>query len=153
RTSSSARSSRGLSCGRRGCTRTSRCGPTRRGRGGWRPWRRTSPKWPGAGSAGWCRLCYGPDGAGLTMKGDPRALLRACWSPLVTHAAQVYAAGPELADALRVCAAMSRRGVAGTIGYWNRQGEQPRQVADTYLAALDAVSREGTDCYLSIKAW
>src|SRR5262249_35870497 len=84
-----------------------------------------------------------PDGAGLAMKGDPRALLRACWSPLVNHAAQVYAAGPELADALRVCAAMSRRGIAGTIGYWNRQGEQPRQVADIYLAALDALSREG----------
>src|SRR5262249_39557112 len=36
---------------------------------------------------------------------------------------------------------------------WNRQGEQPRQVADIYLAALDALSREGPDCYLSIKAW
>jgi proline dehydrogenase len=87
------------------------------------------------------------------MKSNPRTLLRACWSPLVNHAAQVYAAGPELADALRVCALMSGRGIASTIGYWNRQGERPRQVADIYLAALDALSREGLDCYLSIKAW
>ncbi|HEV8713327.1 MAG TPA: proline dehydrogenase, partial [Candidatus Binatia bacterium] len=87
------------------------------------------------------------------MNSNPRTLLRACWSPLVKRAAQAYVAGPELADALQVCSSLSRQGIASTLGYWNREGERPRQVAEVYLTALATLSGKGPDCYLSIKAW
>jgi proline dehydrogenase len=87
------------------------------------------------------------------MNITPRTLLRACWSPLVKRATQAYITGPELADALHVCSSLSRRGIPSTIGYWNSEGERPRQIADTYLAALDSLSAEGLDCYLTIKVW
>src|SRR5262245_49216658 len=87
------------------------------------------------------------------MNTNPRALLRACWSPLVKRATQAYVAGPELADALHVCSSLSRRGIPSTIGYWNSVGEPPRQIADIYLAALDSLATEGLDCYLTIKVW
>ncbi|OLC32281.1 MAG: hypothetical protein AUH31_01120 [Armatimonadetes bacterium 13_1_40CM_64_14] len=81
-----------------------------------------------------------------------RHMLQACWTPLATRAARHYIAGPDLADALRTCRQLSRLGFAGTVGYWNGDSESPRQLADTHLAALDALAREGLNCSISIKA-
>jgi proline dehydrogenase len=81
-----------------------------------------------------------------------RHVLRACWTPLATRAARHYVAGPDLADALRTCRQLSRLGFAGTVGYWNGDSESPRQLADTHLAILDALAREGLNCSISVKA-
>jgi proline dehydrogenase len=78
--------------------------------------------------------------------------LRTCWRRLASIAARAYVTGPELGDALRACRHVSARGFASTVGFWNEGGEPLRQVAGEYLAALDAVSTERLDCYLSLKA-
>ena len=86
------------------------------------------------------------------MSGRLRGMLRACWLPLATRAAKSYLAGPALADALRTCRGLSDQGMGSTIGFWNGDADGPRKVADAHLAALDALSREPLDCYLSVKA-
>jgi proline dehydrogenase len=77
---------------------------------------------------------------------------RACWMPLARFAARAYVAGPSLADAVRAARRLSTRRFASTVGFWNRGDESPREVLGQYLAAIEAVGREGIDCYLSIKA-
>jgi proline dehydrogenase len=78
--------------------------------------------------------------------------------PHVLHAlarnalARSYFAGPELADALRVCERLSRRGYSATIGYWPNQVDTPREVADAYIAGIDAIADRGLDSTLSVKA-
>jgi proline dehydrogenase len=42
--------------------------------------------------------------------------------------------------------------MSSTIGYWNGDNDTPQLVARTYLTSMDAIVREGLDCYLSIKA-
>jgi proline dehydrogenase len=81
-----------------------------------------------------------------------RSMLRTYWSTLATRAARAYVAGPGLADALRTCSRLSRDGIASTVCYWDGGGDRPRHIADAYLAALDAVAREGLNCSLSVKA-
>lgn len=81
-----------------------------------------------------------------------RHMLRACWTPLATRAARHYIAGPGLADALRTCRQLSRLGFGGTVGYWNGDGESPRQLADMHVAVLDALAMERVDCSISVKA-
>lgn len=85
----------------------------------------------------------------------PRPLngaVRAWWRSLAKRAARTYVAGPGLADALQVCRRLDRRGVAGTIGFWNGDGDRPRAVADAYLAGSIAVSVERLKCALAVKA-
>ncbi len=72
--------------------------------------------------------------------------------PLATRAARRYIAGPNLADAVRTCHQLSRLGFGGTVGYWNTDNETPRELADTHLAVLEALAREGLDCSISVKA-
>ena len=55
-------------------------------------------------------------------------------------------------DALLACRAIGARGRASAVGFWNQAADEPRQVADNYLAAAEALSRSGLDSYLSIKA-
>jgi hypothetical protein len=63
-----------------------------------------------------------------------------------------YYAGPELANAVRVCQRLSRQGMSGTIGYWPSRDDTPRVVADAYIAGIDAVAAAGLNCSISIKA-
>ena len=86
------------------------------------------------------------------MSRSLRDMLRACWLPIAERAARAYVAGPELSDALRTGHWLSRQGFASSIGFWNGDDDEPRQVADAHLAALDALAGENLDCYLSIKA-
>lgn len=72
--------------------------------------------------------------------------------PASERAARAYVVGPALADALRACRRLSRRGLATTICPWNRAVDAPREVADAYCAALDALATENLDCSLSMKA-
>jgi len=82
-----------------------------------------------------------------------RRLARAAWRPLADRARRQYVAGLELGDALSLCQALARRGITGTVCFWNRPGEGRYVVADAYRAAaagLRAAALEG--CRLSIKA-
>jgi proline dehydrogenase len=79
-------------------------------------------------------------------------MISACWLPLAKRAARTYTAGPDLDDALQAGRALLREGYRSTICYWDGPHDQPQGVARAHLAALDALSREPLDCYLSIKA-
>jgi len=81
-----------------------------------------------------------------------RRLVWTSWRPIAERAARAYVAGPELADALQICHALARQGMATTICPWDGEGHTPRQVADSYLAALAGLAGTGLECYLSIKA-
>jgi len=81
-----------------------------------------------------------------------RRLVWSSWRPIAERAARAYVAGPELADALRVCHTLARQGITTTICPWDGDGDSPRQVADSYLAALRGLRGSALDCYLSIKA-
>jgi proline dehydrogenase len=82
----------------------------------------------------------------------PRDILRKCWTPLARRAARAYVAGPALGDAIDACRRAAHAGLASTIGFWNGDGQEAREVAAAYLGALDALGRESLDCYLSVKA-
>jgi proline dehydrogenase len=79
-------------------------------------------------------------------------VLRASTHPIARWASRAYIAGPDLTDAIRACHRFSERKIASTIGYWNGDDDTTEKVADTYVAALDALMMERLDCYLSIKA-
>lgn len=70
---------------------------------------------------------------------------------VVRRAASRYIAGDTLADAHRVRQSLARRGLTATIGYWDADGEDPRQVTEQYLAGLDLLAETPGDDYLSIK--
>jgi proline dehydrogenase len=86
------------------------------------------------------------------MIGQIRRFVWSSWRPIAERAARAYIAGPTFTDALRVCQALAQHGMATTVCPWDGEGEQPRQVADSYLAALEGLGRTALDCYLSIKA-
>ena len=73
------------------------------------------------------------------------------WEPIRRRRASAYGAGPRLDQALDVCRRLATYGVASAIGYAANRGESARAVADIHLAAIDRLSAEGTDCYVSIK--
>ena len=81
-----------------------------------------------------------------------RRLVWVSWRPIAERAARSYVAGPTLSDALRVCDALARQGLAATICPWDGPGDPCRRVADAYLAAVHALARATLDCYVSIKA-
>ncbi len=62
-----------------------------------------------------------------------------------------YGAGPGLDQALGACRRLATYGLASTIGYAASTDDPPRAVADAHLAALERLSREEVDCYLSVK--
>src|SRR5206468_4107978 len=76
----------------------------------------------------------------------------ACWSRLEKVAAQAYIVGPELEDGLRACRAMAKANKAATLCYWVSAEETPENVTSAYLKAIDALSKEKFDAYLSLKA-
>jgi proline dehydrogenase len=84
-------------------------------------------------------------------KARGRALAKACVMPLVQRAARQYIAGESLADAQRVVEQLFSRGFQATIGFWDTEQQGAREVADQYLAGLEALAQAGPDSYLSIK--
>jgi proline dehydrogenase len=83
---------------------------------------------------------------------SPRSRLSAWLRPAIDRAARRYVAGPRPDHAIDRCVALSRIGVATTVGYWNDTGELSRQVVESYVAAADLVARARLDCYVSLKA-
>src|SRR5688500_16317348 len=82
----------------------------------------------------------------------------ACFSPdsilgaLNRFAARAYVTGSRLDDALEVRARLQRRGIAGSVGFWSAKSEPPRRVADEYIAVIERIAAERSDCNVSIKA-
>lgn len=73
-------------------------------------------------------------------------------SALAERAGRAYVVGPELADALRACHSLETRDLRSTICFWNRLTDAPRDIADRYLDAIDAIGDARLDCRVSIKA-
>jgi len=71
---------------------------------------------------------------------------------IIETLASSYVAGPELADALRVCHRAAAQGWAATVCPWNDDGDSPKTVVSRYLAAIRAVAEQKLNCYLSVKA-
>lgn len=80
-----------------------------------------------------------------------RSSIKACVSPVMRLASRKYIAGDTLADAARVQRDLANRGLDSTIGFWDTETHTAREVADQYLAALDALSTTAHQNYLSIK--
>jgi CelD/BcsL family acetyltransferase involved in cellulose biosynthesis len=70
---------------------------------------------------------------------------------LAVRAARGYIAGETAADAAIVQERLAQRGFSTTLGYWDATGENPRQVADQYLQALELLGKQPPEGYLSIK--
>ena len=83
---------------------------------------------------------------------DFQHLLRAGWISLVKRAARTYVVGPELTHALRVREDLCKQGFATTLGFRNREEDQPQQTVDAYCRALNAIAQTRQNCYLSVKA-
>ncbi len=66
--------------------------------------------------------------------------LKACAQPLIRRVARNYIAGDTLQDAVRVKEALATSGVAATIGFWDGESDNPRSVANQYLAGLEAIA-------------
>jgi len=81
-----------------------------------------------------------------------RKTIWAGWKRLAKLASRSYLAGAELQDAVQACRRFSEHGFAASVGYWNNPGDDPRLVADHYLATLDGLAHEDLNSYLSIKA-
>jgi proline dehydrogenase len=78
--------------------------------------------------------------------------LRFLGAPALRRAASAYVAGPRLDHALIASRALRGRGLASTVGFWNRATDEPSEVMRAYLAAVEALSQDGLPAHLSIKA-
>jgi proline dehydrogenase len=71
--------------------------------------------------------------------------------PLLPRTARGYVGGLTVEDALCVAQRLVGEQFASTLGFWNKDGCDSRQAADTYLEAIDRLARSGLDSYVSIK--
>ena len=77
--------------------------------------------------------------------------VKSCVMPVVKRATRKYIAGDTLDDAKRVTGQLAGRRLSSTIGFWDAESQNPRAVADQYLAGLDSLAGDERDTYLSIK--
>jgi proline dehydrogenase len=91
-----------------------------------------------------------PKGLG-GLKWRARGMASACMLPLMQRAARAYVGGESLGDALAVARRMANERLPTTLGFWNADEVQPRQVADDYLTAIEQITAAEIDGYLSIK--
>ncbi len=88
---------------------------------------------------------------GRTWAQRSRTQLRKLAAPIVRRAARRYIAGPKLEDALRLARELAAHSAACTLGFWDAPNSPPREVADHYLAAIDALASAGLPGYVSTK--
>lgn len=62
-----------------------------------------------------------------------------------------YIAGPEINDAVRICAQIDRYGWKSAICPWDSPEQSVESVANSYKDALNELKEQTFDCYLSIK--
>lgn len=88
---------------------------------------------------------------GSAVRKTARTALTSLAMPVMKCVARKYIAGDKLSDALAVQAKLSEVQTLATIGFWDAAGNTEREVADQYLAGIDALSSNGRGGYLSIK--
>jgi CelD/BcsL family acetyltransferase involved in cellulose biosynthesis len=71
--------------------------------------------------------------------------------PVMKCVAQKYIAGDKLSDALAVQSKLAQNKTLATIGFWDSSSHCEREVADQYLAGIDALASNRLGGYLSIK--
>lgn len=86
------------------------------------------------------------------MSGGLRAVVRDCGQGLAWWAARSYVAGPALSDATRVCRRLGQRSIAATMGLWNSDDDDPRDIANGNLTALNAIVAYELNARLAVKA-
>lgn len=86
-----------------------------------------------------------------TLAQHSRTQLRKLAAPIIRRAARRYIAGPKLEDALHLARELATRSAACTLGFWDAPNSSPRDVADQYLAAIDAIAASSLTGYVSIK--
>jgi proline dehydrogenase len=70
---------------------------------------------------------------------------------IVQRLASSQIAGPELADAIRVCRLAAERGWSSTVGLWSFATDPPEIVASGYAEAVNSIICESLNAHLSIK--
>lgn len=71
--------------------------------------------------------------------------------PLVKRAARPYVGGDTAGEALFVVDRLAREGFGATLGYWDRGRDSAQQIAEVYHNAIDCLSLQERDCYVSLK--
>ncbi len=79
-----------------------------------------------------------------------RRVASRCLLPIARRAAKAYVSGELLEDALRVSEQLNARGLGISLAYWNFETDLPREVANEYLAGVEALAGQ-EHAYLSIK--
>lgn len=87
----------------------------------------------------------------LRFKRAATGRISAAILPLIKRAARPYVGGETLEEALAVLDRLAGEGHGTTLGYWDLGRDGARQVADIYLNAIDCLSVEERDCYVSLK--
>ncbi len=88
---------------------------------------------------------------GQTVIGQTKKILHSAVGVVVKRASRNYIAGPTLGDAQRVSRYLVNHGYWVTQGYWDSGGEDPLQVRDICLAALEQLTGLRGNNYLSLK--
>jgi proline dehydrogenase len=86
----------------------------------------------------------------MRLTARARSMVSKCLLPLARRAAGAYVAGEQLQDALNVADRLADRGLGVTLGFWDGEADSPRQIADAYLAGIQAIGQRD-HAYLSIK--
>lgn len=71
--------------------------------------------------------------------------------PFLKRAARPYVGGDTVGEALFVVDRLAREGFGATLGYWDRGRDTARQTADLYHNAIECLSLQDRDCYISLK--
>ena len=62
-----------------------------------------------------------------------------------------YVVGPSIQDAHDAAERAAVRGMAAVLGFWDGPDESPREVADQYLEAIDALATDRRDTFVAVK--
>jgi proline dehydrogenase len=92
-----------------------------------------------------------PASIGAATKATLRRGAKALAMPVMKSVAKKYIAGDKLSDALAVQAKLAKSNTLATIGFWDFASQNEREVADQYLAGIDALASNRLRGYLSIK--
>lgn len=92
-----------------------------------------------------------PPSAALRFKRAVTRRISATILPVLKKAARPYVGGETVEEALAVVDRLAGEGHAATIGYWDAGRDGAREVAEIYHNAMDCLSLEKRDCYVSLK--
>lgn len=76
---------------------------------------------------------------------------RGCLKALTRRAGLAYISGQRLDDAISACEYLRERETACSMGFWNREGDDPKAIVEECLRAIEAAGRARLDCKLAVK--